>query len=409
MLSETYSKKMNSLAITNIGELVTNDPDVNDDLLGIIKDAAIVVTDGLVSWIGSSSDVSSHANSTIVDLHGNALFPGFVDSHAHLVFDGERSAEFAARMSGQAYTAGGIKTTVAATRIASDEQLRNNVRHLKGEMLKCGITTFETKSGYGLDIATEERSLRIAREFTPEVTFLGAHVVPVEFSDRTDEYVDLVVGEMLDACAPHAKWIDVFCDRGAFTVKQSEKILAAGIAKGLLPRIHAHQLENTGAIEMATELDCASIDHCTHLTDDDIDLLARSNTVATLVPGAEFSTRSPYARGLELIEAGAKVAIATDCNPGSSFTTNMPLMIALAVREMRMTPAQALHAATVGGAQALRRTDVGQLKIGMRADMVALDAPSYIHMAYRPGVPLVTNVWQAGKNVVKASKRRNHG
>ncbi len=400
---------MNNLAITNIGELVTNDPSINNGLLGIINDAAIVVTDGFVSWVGFASDVKSHASSELIDLHGMVLMPGFVDSHTHLVFDGERSAEFAARMSGQPYTAGGIKTTVTATRSASDDKLRNNIRRLQAEMLACGITTFETKSGYGLDVATEERSLRIAKEFTSEVTFLGAHVVPPEFSDRSDEYVDLVIGEMLEACAPHAKWIDVFCDRGAFTVDQTQKILIAGIAKGLLPRIHAHQLENTSAIAMAIDLDCASADHCTHLTDYDIELLAKSNTVATLVPGAEFSTRSSYSRGRDLIDAGAKVALATDCNPGSSFTTNMPLMIALAVREMHLTPAQALYAATLGGAQALRRTDIGQLKVGSRADLVALAAPSYIHLAYRPGVPLVTNVWQAGNSVFEETKRRNHG
>lgn len=400
---------MSSLAITNIGELVTNDPDVNNGKLGIINNAAIVVTDGLVRWVGLASEVKSQASSKVIDLNGRALIPGFVDSHTHLVFDGERSAEFAARMSGQPYAAGGIKTTVAATRNASAEKLRNNVRHLIEEMLECGITTFETKSGYGLDVETEERSLRIANEFTSEVTFLGAHLVPSEYSDRTDEYVDLVVGEMLDACAPHAKWIDVFCDRGAFNVKQTQRILTAGIAKGLLPRVHAHQLENTGAIAMAIDLDCASIDHCTYLTDDDINLLAKSNTVATLVPGAEFSTRSTYPRGTDLLDAGVKVALATDCNPGSSFTTNMPLMIALAVREMRMTPAQALHAATFGGAQALRRTDVGALKVGSRADLVALNAPSHIHLAYRPGVPLVTHVWQGGNTTFKASKRRNHG
>jgi imidazolonepropionase len=312
-------------------------------------------------------------------------------------------------MSGQPYVAGGIKTTVAATRAANDESLRNNVRQLLHEMTACGITTNEIKSGYGLDTATEERSVRIAKEFTEDVTFLGAHVVAPEFADDPEGYVDLVLGQMLDACAPHSKWIDVFCDRGAFTVTQTKKILQAGIAKGLKPRIHAHQLENTGAIKMAVELDCASVDHCTHLTDEDINLLAGSDTVATLVPGAEFSTRSTYPRGRDLIDAGAMVALSTDCNPGSSYTTNMPLMIALAVREMRLTPAEALYAATYGGAQALRRTDVGQIKVGARADIVALNAPSYVHLSYRPGVPLVNHVWRSGKTVFEVDKRRNHG
>lgn len=409
MALETYSKYMSNLAITNIGELVTNDPAVNNGQLGIINNAAVVVADGVITWVGSATDVKAHAISDPVDLRGSAVFPGFVDSHTHLVFDGERSAEFAARMSGEPYAAGGIRTTVAATRTASDEKLRNNIRHLQHEMTACGITSNEIKSGYGLDVATEERSVRIAKEFTSDVTFLGAHVVGPEFSEDPEGYVDLVIGDMLDACAPHAKWIDVFCDRGAFTVEQTRRILSAGVAKGLQPRIHAHQLENTNAIGMALELDCASVDHVTHLSDSDIALLAGSNTVATLVPGAEFSTRSTYPRGRDLIDAGAKVALSTDCNPGSSYTTNMPLMIALAVREMRLTPAEALYAATFGGAQALRRSDVGAITVGAKADMVALDAPSYIHLAYRPGVPLVNHVWRSGKTVFEVDKRRNHG
>ena len=265
---------MKNLALTNIGELVTNDPEINNGQLGIIENAGVVIADGLVTWVGPASELKSQANSDPVNLHGSSVFPGFVDSHSHLVFAGERSAEFAARMSGQPYVAGGIKTTVAATRAANDESLRNNVRQLLHEMTACGITTNEIKSGYGLDTATEERSVRIAKEFTEDVTFLGAHVVAPEFADDTEGYVDLVIGQMLDACAPHSKWIDVFCDRGAFTVAQTKKILQAGIAKGLKPRIHAHQLENTGAIKMAVEFDCASVDHCTHLTDEEINLLA---------------------------------------------------------------------------------------------------------------------------------------
>lgn len=400
---------MSNLALKNIGELVTNDPAVNNGQLGIIENAGLIVTDGLVTWVGSASEVDSHASSRPVDLHGSSVIPGFVESHAHLVFDGERSAEFASRMTGQPYAAGGINTTVASTRAAGDEKIRNNIRHLMHEMTACGITTTEIKSGYGLDVLNEERSVRIASEFTGEVTFLGAHVVAPEYIDRSDEYVALVAGEMLDACAPHSKWIDVFCDRGAFTVEQTRRILTAGLEKGLQTRIHAHQLENTGAVKMAIELDCASIDHCTHLTDDDISDLARSNTVATLVPGVEFSTRSSYPRGRDLIDAGAKVALSTDCNPGSSYTTNMPLMIALAVREMHLSPAEALHAATMGGATALRRADIGSIKVGAKADIVAMDAPSHVHFAYRPGVPLVSHVWRAGKTVFEVDKRRHRG
>lgn len=390
---------MTNLTLTNIGELVTNDSRFGDDQLGILHDAAVVVENGIVTWVGQASDLDSTTTSPPIDMHGRSVIPGFVDSHAHLIFAGDRSQEFAARMAGQKYAAGGIKTTVAATRGASNDDLRANVRKLTGEMAEAGITTFEIKSGYGLDVETEERSLLIAREFTDEVTYLGAHVVPAEFADRADEYTELVSTTMLEACAPHAKWIDVFCDRGAFTLEQTRTIMNAGIAAGLLPRLHAHQLEATGAVSLAIELDCASADHVTHLSDDDVTALAASNTVATLLPGAEFSTRSPYPRARDLIDAGAKVALATDCNPGSSFTSNMPFCIAVAVRDMHMTPAEALYASTVGGAQALRRNDVGALTIGARADLVALNAPSYIHLAYRPGVPLISHTWQAGKTI----------
>jgi imidazolonepropionase len=326
------------------------------------------------------------------------VLPGFVDSHAHLVFAGDRAEEFAARMSGRAYAAGGIRTTVAATRAATDEQLRANLVRLAAELLHAGVTTFETKSGYGLDVATEERSLRIAREVTPETTYLGAHVVP-EGIDRS-AYVDLVCGEMLTACAPSARWVDVFCEDGAFDPDETRRILKAGIAVGLEPRLHANQLTEGAGVQIAVELDAASADHCTHLSTTDIDALAQSDTVATLLPLVEFSTRSPYPPARALLDAGAAVAIATDCNPGSGFSTAMPLAIALAVREMRMTPAEAVRAATIGGAKALRRNDIGWLGAGARADLVALDAPSYIHLAYRPGVPLINMVWRNGVRAV---------
>jgi imidazolonepropionase len=306
-------------------------------------------------------------------------------------------------MAGGKYSAGGIASTVQATRAATDAELRGNVESLVNELNNSGTTTFEIKSGYGLTTHDEERSLRIAAEFTPDTTYLGAHVVPAEFADEPAGYVELVTGGMLDACAPHAKWIDVFCDRGAFDVDQARFILNAGIARGLLPRIHANQLQHGEGVQLAVELGAASADHCTHLDQADIDALAHSKTVATLLPGAEFSTRSPYPDAKRLLDAGVTVAIATDCNPGSSFTTSMPFVIALAVREMGMTPAQAIRAATVGGAAALRRTDVGHLAPGMRADFVTLNAPDTIHLAYRPGVDLIEQVWRAGTPIRKAA------
>ena len=388
----------NSFTLTNISQLVTNNSAIGDGELGVITNAAITVTDGIVSWVGQASDADSSVHQT--DVGGRALVPGFVDSHSHLMFAGDRSQEFAARMAGVPYSAGGIKITTDATRSASDDQLRNGARGLIKEMHESGTTTIEIKSGYGLDVVTEERSVRIASEFTDEVTFLGAHVVAPEFSSHADAYVDLVVGEMLNACAQHASWIDVFCDRGAFTTAQSRRILEAGIAKKLKPRIHLNQLEQGDGIAMAIELDCASADHLTYLTDEDITALAASNTVAGLVPGADFSTRAPhYPRGRDLLDAGAVVALSPDCNPGSSFTTNMPLMIALAVREMNLTVDEALFAATMGGAISLRRDDVGHLSIGAKADFALLDAPSYIHLAYRPGVPLISTTWKNG-NVI---------
>jgi imidazolonepropionase len=379
-----------SLLLTGIGLLATQDPE-----LGEIVDAALVIEDARIGWLGRAGQAP--AADTAVDLGGRCVLPGFVDSHAHLVFAGDRAAEFAARMTGQPYTAGGIRSTVAATRAASDERLRLNLARLAAELRAAGVTTFECKSGYGLDVETEQRSVRIAAEQTPEVTFLGAHVVPAGI-ERAD-YLDLVCGPMLAACAEHARWVDVFCERGAFDVSESRAVLQAGIAAGLRPRIHANQLTAGGAVALAVELDAASADHCTHLSPADIDALAGSDTVATLLPLVEFSTRSPYPDARGLLDAGATVALATDCNPGSGFSTSMPLAIALAVREMRMTPAEAVYAATAGGAKALRRTDIGRLTVGMRADLIALDAPGYLHLAYRPGVPLVARMWQAGQEV----------
>jgi imidazolonepropionase len=388
---------MSSVAITDIGSLVTNDSELGDGALGIRSNAAIVVVDGKIAWIGDSDNVE--VTDTVVSVSGKTVIPGFVDSHAHLVFAGDRSEEFSARMNGESYSAGGIKTTVAATRTASDETLRANTSRLVSELHRSGVTTFESKSGYALDVENEARTLRIAKEFTDETTFLGAHVVPAEFANRSDDYVELVVGEMLQAAKPHAKWIDVFCDRGAFDVDQARAILRAGVAAGLQPRIHANQLADIGATKLAVELDCASADHLTHLSNEDVEMLAASNTVATLLPGAEFSTRSSYPDASRLFAAGATVAIATDCNPGSSFTTSMAFCMAVAVRDMGFSPEQALLAATLGGAKALRRTDIGSLSVGMRADFAVLNAPSYIHLSYRPGVEIIDSTWAAGKNI----------
>lgn len=385
---------MTSVLVTGIGELVTNDPASGDgSALGVLGGAALLAVDGTVSWVGPAGQAPDADDR--VDVDGAAVIPGFVDSHAHLVFAGDRAAEFAARMAGQPYQAGGIRTTVAATRAADDSALQATAQRLVAEMLRQGTTTVEIKSGYGLTVHDESRSLAVAARLTPETTFLGAHVVPD--GATVDDYVALVAGPMLQACAPHARWVDVFCERGAFDADQSRTVLRAGMAAGLLPRVHANQLGHGPGVQVAVELGAASADHCTYLTTADVDALAGSATVATLLPVVEFSTRSPYPDARRLLAAGVTVALATDCNPGSCFSSAMPLAIALAVREMHLTPAEALWSATAGGARALRRDDVGRLAVGCRADFAVLDAPSHLHLAYRPGVPLVREVWRAGQ------------
>ena len=403
-----------STLFTNIGELVTNaapdhDPGQGPGSFAALTGAALVIEAGRVAWTGPAGQAP--AADEIVDCGGRAVLPGFVDSHAHLVFAGERSAEFAARMAGTPYQAGGIRSTVAATRAAPDEVLRANLARLAREMLAQGTTTLECKSGYGLTVADEARAVALAAEVTPEVTFLGAHVVPPEYEGDRAGYLDLVCGPMLSACAPHARWVDVFCERGAFDADEAPAVLTAGRAAGLLPRVHANQLGPGPGVQVAVAAGAAAADHCTYLSDADVDALAASGTgssgtglsgagfsgtVATLLPGVEFSTRQPYPDARRLLAAGVTVALATDCNPGSCFTSSMPLCVALAVREMRLTTQEAVWAATAGGARALRRTDVGHLGVGARADLILLDGPSHTYLAYRPGVPLVRAVWRSG-------------
>ncbi|GEP34646.1 imidazolonepropionase [Nocardioides szechwanensis] len=378
-----------STLLTGIGELVSF---AGSDLPDVIEQAALLIDGSTVAWVGRALDAPDADEQ--VDLGGRTVIPGFVDSHSHLVFAGDRAAEFAARMAGEPYAAGGIRTTVAATRAATDEQLTAHVARLVQEMRRQGTTTVEIKSGYGLTTRDEARSLAIARQFTEETTFLGAHVVP---DGDPAAYVDLVTGPMLDAAAPYARWIDVFCETGAFDADQARTVLAAGAARGLLPRLHANQLGHGPGVKLAAELGLHAVDHCTYLDDSDVDALRDSGTIATLLPGVEFSTRQPYPDARRLLDAGVLVALASDCNPGSSFTSSLPFCIALAVREMGMTPLEALRAATVTGAAALGRADIGTLAPGQRADLVVVDAPSHVHVAYRPGVPLIAQTWVAGR------------
>lgn len=379
-----------STLVSGIAELVTNDPSLGEGPSGLVPDAAVVVDGGRVAWVGAMR--RAPAADVRVDVDGRAVVPGFVDSHTHLVFGGDRAGEFEARMAGRPYDGGGIASTVAATRAADDDALSIRLHRLVAEARAQGTTTVEVKSGYGLSVADEARSLRLARTVTTETTFLGAHVVPPDHAGRREQYVDLVTGPMLAACAPHARWVDVFCEPAsphAFDVDEARTVLNAGAAAGLGLRVHANQLSAGPGALLAVELGAASADHCTYLTAADVDALAGSETTATLLPGVEFSTRSPYPDARRLLDAGVQVALATDCNPGSCFTTSMPFCIALAVREMTMAPDEAVRAATLGGAKALRRSDIGHLGIGALADLAVVDAPSYRHIAYRPGVPLV--------------------
>lgn len=383
---------MSATLVTGIGELITGDgpPGEPEVELGTRRDAAIIFSDNTIDWIGDAAHAPPADQR--IDCGGRAVIPGFVDSHTHLVYAGDRSAEFAARMTGVPYDGGGIATTVAATRAADDDTLRRLLAARVQEARSQGTTTLEIKSGYGLDVDTEARILGLAREVTDETTYLGAHVIPPEFRDRRSEYVALVTDDMLRACAPQARWIDVFCEPNsphAFDGDEARTVLLAGIEEGLLPRVHGNQLGPGPGVQLAVELRAASVDHCTFLSPADVDALAGSDdTIATLLPGVEFSTRSPYPDARALLDAGAHIALASDCNPGTCNSTSMPLMIALAVREMGLTPAEALLAATKGAAKALRRSDIGIIRVGGRADLTVLDAPSYLHLAYRPGVPI---------------------
>jgi len=381
---------VSTLAVDNIGLLVTNDP-----ALGTMRDATLVIEGERVAAVERAGAEADRR----IDAGGRCVIPGFVDSHTHLVFAGDRADEFAARMAGERYAAGGIRVTTDATRAASADELTALTEGRRREGHRAGITHVEIKSGYGLETDSERRSCEVAAQFTDDVTFLGAHVVPAEFDGKPDDYVWLVCGEMLEACAPYSKWIDVFCEEGAFDVEQSRAVLEAGAEAGLGLRVHANQLGEGPGVRLAVEMGAASADHCTYLSDDDIEALAASDTVATFLPATDFSTREQYPDARRAIDAGVTAALATNTNPGSSYTTSMSFCIALAVRDMRMTAEEALTAATLGGAKALRRDDIGHLSPGARADLAILDAPSYTHLVYRPGVPLIAATIAAGELV----------
>lgn len=398
MSTTSMSTTVRSTLITGIGQLITNDVGRGAGLLGVQSRAAVVICDGLIEWVGAATHAPEADDS--IDVDGHAVLPGWVDSHTHLVFAGDRAAEFTARMSGQPYQAGGMRASVDATRAVDDDTLAGLVTARIRAMHAAGSTCIETKTGYGLTVADEARAARIAAAAdADEVTFLGAHVIPAEYDGDREGYLRLVTGPMLEAVAPSARWIDVFCETGAFDEDESRRVLAAGRAAGMGLRVHGNQLGRGPGVQLAVELGAASVDHCTYLSDVDIDALAASDTVATLLPATDLSTRQPPAPGRRLVDAGAMVALATNCNPGTSYTSSMPLAIALAVLQCGLSADEAVYAATAGGARALRRDDVGVIRVGARADLQVIDAPTIDHIAYRVGGVGVRAVWRKGQRV----------
>jgi imidazolonepropionase len=398
---------LNSLLVFNIGSLTTNDPALGG-LLGLVADAAVAVVDGFVSWVGPEVDTpTEYRDLPRLDAGGGAVLPGFVDPHTHLVFAGDRSDEFARRLRGESYeeilaAGGGILSTVEATRATSEDDLYEAAAERVWRMLENGTTTVEVKSGYGLDVATEEKMLRVVRRLDESLpidvipTFLGAHVVPAAYREDRDAYVDLVCGEMLDACAPLARFCDVFNDEAAFTVAETRRILEAAKTRGLGIRIHADQLGRVGAANLAADLSAASADHLDHATNEDLAAMRDAGTSAVLLPAVSFSMRLPYPDGRRVWDSGVTVALATDCNPGTAYVESMPFVIALAALNMGLTPDEAVWAATRGSARSLNLDDRGHLIPGAVADLVILDAPTHLHIPYRPDADLVVAVVKRG-------------
>ncbi|WP_304324924.1 imidazolonepropionase [Corynebacterium frankenforstense] len=392
---------MTSTLFTNIGELRT----VSER--GTLNDAAIVAEDGVITWIGEAAKAPEADRAE--DLGGAAVLPGWVDSHTHMVFDGNRAEEFEARMSGGEYAAGGIAVTMEATRSAGAERLDELVAARVAAARAGGTTTLETKTGYGLDTASEKQAAEIAGRHVDEVTFLGAHLVPP--GADAGEYVDLVCGEMLDAVAPHVGWIDVFCERGAFDEDQSRRVIEAGKTKGLGVRVHGNQLGEGPGVSLAVNYDAASVDHVNFLTDADVEALAASKTVATILPACDLSTRMPLAPARRLLDAGATVAIASNLNPGTSYTSSMNFCVTTAVLQQHLSLDEAIAAGTHGGAVALRRQDVGggrdsqgrpavgTLVEGAAANLHVLRSATAIDLAYRPGMPVTAATYLAGERV----------
>jgi imidazolonepropionase len=393
---------MTDLLLTGIGHLTTNDGDP-------VSDAAVAVEGGRITFVGGPADAPGQGAGRRIDCGGRAVIPGLVDAHTHLVFAGDRSGEFSRRLAGASYadiaaSGGGILNTVAATRAASEQALHALTASRARGMLAAGTTTLEVKSGYGLELETERRLLEVARclgEDLPievKTTFLGAHSIPPEFADNRHGYIELLVGEMIPALADLADYCDVFVEEGVFDIDEARHILRTGQEHGLEARVHACQLGPGEGAMLAAELGAASADHLDHANIDDAEALAEAGVAAVLLPGASFSLRARHAPARMIWDAGCTVALATDCNPGTSYFEAMGLVISLAVVEMGLTVEEAIWAATRGGALSLGLDDAGVVRPGARADLVVLDAPNPTHIPYRPASNLVWEVVARGES-----------
>ena len=393
---------MRDLFLTGLGELTTN-------LGPPIRDAVVAVENGIITYAGSSADAPDQTGDRY-DCDGSAVIPGFVDAHTHLVFAGDRSDEFARRLAGESYEeiasgGGGILSTMASTRDAAEEELFDLAVGRVWRMIMTGTTTLEVKSGYGLDLETELRQLRVARRLgealpvTVKTTFLGAHSIPPEYSSDRAGYVDLVVEEMLPAASPLADYCDVFVEETAFSVDEARRIFERASELGLGVRIHAEQLGHTGGAQLAAELGAASADHLDHANEDDARALAEADVVAVLVPGASYTLRSRQAPARMLADSGCTVALATDCNPGTSYFESMAPILSLGVVQMGLRVDEAIEAATLGGARSLDLDERGMIVEGAVADLAVLDAPSAAHLVYRPGASLVRQTFKGGMPV----------
>lgn len=392
--------------------------------LGILRQGALAARRGKIVWVGPTADllsaVSPLAFCRVIDAYGKTVVPGFVDPHTHLVFAGSREHEFAMRIQGKTYmeiaaAGGGINATVAATRKAGKEALRASARKALDRMLALGTTTVEAKSGYGLDVATELKMLEVIQELATEgpqtlaPTFMGAHEVPPEFRQNPEAYVDLVVTRVIPMVGARAlaRFCDVFCEQGVFTVEQSERVLRAARAAGMELRLHADEITDLGGAALAARLRARTADHLLCASDEGIRAMADAGVIAVLLPGtAYFLHLQRYARARDMIAAGVPVALATDFNPGSCMTESMPMILSLACTQMRMLPAEAITAATVNAAWALGEAEqTGSLQVGKSADALVLDMPSHEHLCYHFGINPVETVIKAGKVVAEDGRR----